>query len=114
MRWHKPHLAKPLLKTIPLLILALEVGLFARGSNSAPQTQPATQLNQNCTISVLNRTSNVQPDGGWRIDNIPANFGSVRARATCVEDGMTRSGQSDLFNIETNAVTGFNDQIPIG
>ena len=28
------------------------------------------QLNEHCTISVLNRTANVRPDGSWRIDNI--------------------------------------------
>ncbi len=45
------------------------------------------QLDENCVISILNRTAQVQPDGSWRIDNVPANFGAVRARATCVERG---------------------------
>lgn len=60
------------------------------------------QLNENCTISILNRTASVKPDGSWRIDNVPANFGQVRARATCVENGLTRSGQSNYFNITQN------------
>jgi hypothetical protein len=33
-------------------------------------------------------------------------MGQVRARATCIEDSVTRSGQSDLFTVPTNgAVT---------
>lgn len=72
------------------------------------------QLNENCTISILNRTANVQSNGSWRIDNVPANFGQVRARATCIENGVTRSGQSDFFNIEQNIINGFNAEIPLG
>jgi hypothetical protein len=48
---------------------------------------------------VLNRTAQVRPDGSWTLPNIPAGFGPVRARATCVENGVTRSGQSELFTI---------------
>lgn len=60
------------------------------------------QLTEHCTVSVLNRTVQVKPDGSWVLPNIPANFGQVRARATCVENGITRSGQSDLFSVPAN------------
>lgn len=60
------------------------------------------QLNENCVVSILNRTVQVRPDGSWVLPNIPANFGQIRARATCVENSLTRSGQSDLFSIPTN------------
>ncbi len=60
------------------------------------------QLNENCTVSVLNRTIQVNHDGTWVLPNIPANFGPVRARATCVANGMTQFGQSDFFTIPTN------------
>lgn len=46
-------------------------------------------LNENCIISVLNRTVQVKPDGTWVLPNIPANSGPVRARATCVQNGLT-------------------------
>jgi len=62
----------------------------------------AAQLNENCVVSVLNRNVSVNPDGTWVLPNIPANFGQVRARATCVDNGLTRSGQSDLFLLPTN------------
>ena len=64
--------------------------------------QAWAQLNENCTVSVLNRVVQVKPDGTWVLPNIPANFGQVRARATCVENSITRSGQSDLFAIPAN------------
>ena len=64
---------------------------------------PATaQLNENCVVSVLNRNVSVNPDGTWVLPNIPANFGQVRARATCVQNGVTQSGQSDFFLLPAN------------
>ena len=59
-------------------------------------------LNENCIISVLNRTVQVKPDGTWVLPNIPANSGPVRARATCVQNGLTTSGQSDFFTVPVN------------
>ena len=63
------------------------------------------QLNQNCVVSVLNRTVQVSSDGSWVLPNVPANFGPVRARATCVNGGVTTFGQSDFFTIPTNGTT---------
>jgi hypothetical protein len=62
------------------------------------------QLNQNCTVAVLNRTVPVNSNGSWVLPNIPANFGPVRARATCVQNGVTTFGQSALFTIPANGV----------
>lgn len=59
----------------------------------------AQPLNEHCVVSILNRTAQVRPDGSWQLPNVPANFGPVRARATCVENGVTRSGESELFTI---------------
>lgn len=59
-------------------------------------------LDQNCVVSVLNRTVQVNADGSWQLPNIPAGFGLVRARATCVEGGVTTFGQSDFFSIQAN------------
>lgn len=66
-------------------------------SNSA-----RAQLNENCVVSILNRIGAVSPDGSWNIPNVPANFGLVRTRATSVENGITRSGQSDFFSVPAN------------
>ncbi len=84
---------RAILHVISTILVAAVVAFFAVDSVFA-------QLNENCTISILNRTANVQPDGSWRIDNVPANFGQVRARATCTENGVTQSGQSDFFNVD--------------
>ncbi|WDE13108.1 Ig-like domain-containing protein [Thalassomonas haliotis] len=64
----------------------------------------AVELNERCVINILNRTIQVEADGGWSLPNVPANMGQIRARATCtLEDGRTVSGQSEYFNIERNA-----------
>ncbi len=60
------------------------------------------QLNEHCTVSVLNRTAQVRASGRWRLPDVPANMGRVRARATCIENGLTRSGQSDFFTVPVN------------
>src|ERR1044072_446420 len=62
------------------------------------------QLNENCTITVLNRSVQAGADGSWVLPNVPANAGLVRARATCVENGVTRSGQSDYFLVPANGL----------
>ncbi len=59
----------------------------------------AVVLDENCVISVLNRAIQVNPDGGWSLPNVPSNMGQIRARATCVNDGKTVSGQSDYFSV---------------
>ncbi len=78
------------------------------------------QLNQNCTVSVLNRSVPVNPDGSWVLPNIPANFGQVKARATCVQNGQTIFGESAYFTVPANgaanlpAITlGNTTQIPV-
>src|SRR5205085_8575231 len=45
-----------------------------------------------------------RPDGSWVLPNVPANFGFVRARVTCIVDGRTISGESDPFLIPANGV----------
>src|SRR3990170_3973445 len=69
-------------------------------------------LNENCTVSVLNRTAQVKADGTYVIPNVPSNMGMVRVRATCVENGVTRSGQSDWITIPTNGTIDVGD-IPL-
>ncbi len=62
----------------------------------------AADLNENCVVSVLNRNVQAKPDGTWVLPNIPANFGNVRARATCVQGGVTTYGESAQFTIPAN------------
>ncbi len=93
------------------------VGLLA-GVGSAPAWAQASGqasgqssgLDATCTVSALNRSSQVQPDGSWVLPNIPANVGQVRVRATCVaEDGTVRGGQSDFVTVPANGVV----QVPV-
>ncbi|HLK48955.1 MAG TPA: Ig-like domain-containing protein [Bryobacteraceae bacterium] len=74
-----------------LAALAMALGAGARA-----------QLNQNCIVSVLNRNVQVNADGTWVLPNVPAGYGPVRARATCVQNGITSSGESDFFTVAAN------------
>src|SRR5436309_450140 len=76
--------------------------LIVAGAPRAPAQQQAQGLNENCTVSVLNRSVPVNPDGSWVLPNIPANFGQVKARATCVQNGVTTFGESDFFTVPAN------------
>src|SRR5437764_2748163 len=60
------------------------------------------QLNERCIVSVLTRNVQVNPDGSWVLPNVPANFGQVRARATCVQNGVTTFGESAFFTVPAN------------
>ncbi|TFW26273.1 hypothetical protein E4L96_04530 [Massilia arenosa] len=62
----------------------------------------AADLDENCVVSVLNRNVQVKADGSWVLPNLPANFGEVRARATCVRSGVTTYGESNTFTIPAN------------
>src|SRR5712671_1724690 len=78
------------------------VGVVAGLILCAAEFTLAQKLNENCTVSVLNRSVRVNPDGSWVLPNIPANFGQVKARATCVQNGVTTSGESDFFTVPAN------------
>ncbi len=80
----------------------------------------SAQLNENCTVSVLNRNVRVNADGSWVLPNIPANFGPVKARATCVQNGLTTFGESAFFAVPANGAVnlpaimlGSATQIPV-
>jgi len=62
------------------------------------------QLNSACMVSALNRTAPVDDNGVWVLPNVPANLGQVRVRATCVENGILRSGASGLITVPANGV----------
>jgi hypothetical protein len=93
---------------------AVAAAAIVCGTSSA-----VAQLNQNCTVSVLNRTVPVAPDGTWVLPNVPANFGQVKARATCVQNGATVFGESAFFTVPPNGavnlpaiILGSNTPIP--
>lgn len=64
----------------------------------------SAQLDDKCVVAILNRTARAAEDGSWVIPNVPANAGRVRARATCMRDGVTTVGQSSFFDVPRNGV----------
>src|SRR5438067_13914073 len=69
-----------------------------------PAVRARGQLGSNCTVSILNRTVTQNADGSWVLPNVPANFGPVRARVTCIVDGRTISGESEPIVMPANGV----------
>ena len=57
------------------------------------------QSTNTCTASILNRTTRVNPDGSFIIDNIPSNQGLGRIRIICPDANSTRGGTSDFTRI---------------
>lgn len=64
----------------------------------------AQELDEDCVVSLLNRTAPVDAKGIWVLPNVPAGIGQVRLRATCVENGVTVGGQSDYFTVPADGV----------
>lgn len=88
-------------------IIALLVLISLDGDNVL-RADGQFALDSDTTVSVLNRSARVKADGTWQIDNVPANFGPVRVRATSVKNGITRSGQSGFVVLQANVFNGFN------
>ena len=85
----------------PIVLSRAVIGLAVLASLPLPGV---AQLNSACMVSALNRTAPVQEDGVWVLPNVPANLGQVRVRATCVENGVLRSGASGLITVPANGV----------
>lgn len=66
-----------------------------------------------CVVNVLNRTARLRADGTWDVSSVPANMGPVRARMTCVVNGKSMSGTSELFTITPNRMNAI-PRIPLG
>ena len=80
-----------------LVVLVMVTGVLAA-------THAEAQLDEHCVVSALNRTARVAADGSWVLPNVPTNLGRIRIRASCVENGVTRSGQSGFVTVPTNGV----------
>ncbi len=69
-----------------------------------PPRARALDLDDRCTVSVLNRSAPVSAQGVWVLPGVPAGFGKVRLRATCIRDGVVVSGSSSLLEIPSNGI----------
>ena len=83
------------LKTLASIVLSCHLA----------STAAKCQLNENCTVSILNRNVRANHDGSWVLPAISAGFGPVRARAACVESGVTTLGEFDSFSVAPNSTT---------
>ncbi len=74
-----------------------------------PANAWAMDLDEHCSVNIMNRTVQVNADGSWAMPNVPTNFGQVRARATCIKDGETVSGQSEFVTLQNNTANIIED-----
>ncbi len=85
----------------------------------APAPPAAAQLGPACTASVLNRTTQVQEDGGFFLADLPAEPGFFRVRVQCTpDDGPLSQGESPNFRFVPNGLVqigaiAFGDVSPI-
>ena len=86
------------IQRILTLLLAVVAATLARA-----QDQPHS-LDETCLVSALNRSARVREDGSWVLPNVPSNFGQIRVRATCLDGGVSRSGQSGFFTLPFGGV----------
>jgi hypothetical protein len=93
-----PMMSRRALLSIPLLLAFVVIA-----------TPALAQLDQTCMVSALNRTAPVDANGVWVLANVPAGSGQIRVRATCVANGVTRSGQSSLITVPANGVITVGD-----
>jgi uncharacterized repeat protein (TIGR01451 family) len=87
--------------------------LFAGFGNRA-----AAQLDEHCTVTLLNRSTQVQPGGWWGFSNLPQQPGFYRVRASCTRDGVTTVGQSDYISLfavppDIDIAMGFQEPMPV-
>ncbi len=66
------------------------------------QARQELVLDETCVVNILNRTVQVKSDGTFFLTNVPSFMGRVRARATCVRDGVSVSGSTDFFQVLNN------------
>jgi|CXWL01.1.fsa_nt_gi hypothetical protein len=84
------------------VLAALVLGTAAAsGQAPPPPTYPGS-----CTVSLLNQTARVPASGLWRVTAVPSNTGRVRARLTCVDQGVTRTAASTAVPVATFRTTG--------
>jgi hypothetical protein len=68
-------------------------------------TSPASaQLDESCSVSVLGRTVDVHPSGGFHVSGLPVGPELVRASAVCAREGRTLYGRSELFEVRQHTI----------
>ncbi len=62
------------------------------------------QIDETCTVTILNRTAQVHEGGWWSIPNVPVEPGLFRVRVYCTKNGVTMGGQSGYFLLQPNSL----------
>ena len=73
----------------------------ALGCFLASLSAQTVELDETCTVTILNRSEQVQEGGWFGIANVPVERGLFRVRVYCTQNGETVYGQSDFFEPST-------------
>ncbi len=93
-----------------------------QGSNPLrPDDIPVSGLlDEDCTATILNRISQVNPDGTFVVDNVPVPLGAFRVRIVCERNGLVDRAQSNFVlgvpngNTDLGKITfGVENPIPV-
>ncbi len=109
------------MKTSLYQIIRILIFSYAFVLSAIGQTMVSPELNENCTVSILNRSAQVGPGGYWGIANVPVEPGFFRVRVYCTKDGVTTGGQSEFFrpsdgigSLQVSSITlGQLDPLPV-
>lgn len=74
------------------------------GDGGSPLEIPP-QPPSNCIVNALNRTIPLIHKGGFILPNVPADEGLFRIRITCMQNGQTLQGQTELLGPVANGTT---------
>lgn len=83
------------------LLLVTVAGLCVLQAKAEPT---ALNIDETCIISILNRTVQANEFGRFAMPNVPSFMGQVRARASCLRNGKTISGQTNYFTVTNNGL----------
>src|SRR6185369_1459598 len=92
-----------------LFVLLMWVLLFGLTSVASAQLQ----LDENCTATILNRTVQLNHQGGFAIPNVPVVDGKYRVRIVCkAPNGGNTYAVSDYFALVANGSTKVQNLVP--
>ncbi len=97
--WGSSHGYKGVRRRIGVWLVASTCGLLP-ALVAAPAPATAQVLNEDCVVTLLNRSVRVRPDGTFLFTGVPTVPGLYRIRAVCTRpDGTVDRGMSALFRL---------------
>ena len=85
--------------------LELAMGTDPLDPDSPPVPPGPPMLDENCIASILNRSTQVSPDGTFVLPDVPVEPGFFRLRVICRQAGDTLRGQTPFLQLQPDGAT---------